>query len=182
MLENDNAVAQHYLESARALLRRYKGMAERAMEQVSDEQLHWQPDPEANSLAINVRHLAGNMRSRWRDFLTTDGEKPDRHRDREFEVDSKTREEILADWEDGWRVCLETVDALGPQDLMKTITIRQKPQTVMEAINRQLTHYSYHIGQMVWIARMLVGPEPKWKTLSIPRGKSVEYNRSDNRR
>jgi hypothetical protein len=164
-----------YLKDALSLLRQYKGLGERAIAQCPDEALLQVIDAEANSIAILVKHVTGNMRSRFTDFLTSDGEKPDRHRDSEFEEPPRTREEILARWEGGWRCVFSALEPLTDADLAKTITIRGEPHSVMQAINRQIAHYSYHIGQIVLLAKHHAGPE--WKSLSIPRKKSDEFNR-----
>lgn len=164
-----------YLKDVKFQLMKDKKLADRAIAQVSDEQLLAAIDPESNSIAVVMKHVAGNMRSRWTDFLTADGEKPDRHRDQEFELaGSDTRESLLERWEDGWRLTLETIDALGWQDLEKTVTIRGEPHTVVEAINRQVAHYAYHVGQIVFLARHFAGTA--WQSLSIPKGQSEAYN------
>jgi uncharacterized protein DUF1572 len=168
-------LAQHYLENAMAEFRSLKKQGERAMEQLDDEQFFVTPDAESNSVAIIVRHLAGNMRSRWVDFLTSDGEKPDRFRDQEFIIDANTkRAEVVEMWERGWRYVFDAVEALRPEDVMRTVMIRQEPHTVLKAINRQLTHYAGHVGQIVFLAKHLKSTE--WKTLSVPRGQSEQFN------
>ena len=132
-----------------------------------------------NSLAIIVKHMAGNMRSRWRDFLTSDGEKDDRHRDTEFEIyDSDCKESLMQKWEEGWQLCFEAIELLKPEDLEKTIYIRAEAHSVLEAINRQLTHYAYHVGQIVYLSRHFAGTN--WKSLSIPKGESDSYDVSKN--
>src|SRR5579859_3374569 len=167
-------LAAHYLEEARKQFRGHKRMGEAAMAQLRDEDFFVTLDPESNSVAILVKHLAGNMRSRFTNFLTTDGEKPDRFRDREFETaDLKTRADLMRVWEDGWGIVLGTIESLKPEDVMKTVTVRGEPHTVMQAINRQIAHYAQHTGQIVFLAKHLRGSE--WKTLSIPRGKSEEF-------
>lgn len=164
-----------YLTSANKLFAYYKRIGEEAMAQVSEEKLFYLPNEESNSIAVIVQHLAGNMLSRWTDFLTTDGEKEWRNRDAEFETDSTGREELMLFWNKGWQ-CLETaMSTLTEDDLGKTIYIRNEGHTVLEAINRQLAHYPYHIGQIVFLAKMLHTEE--WKSLSIPRNKSKEYNK-----
>ncbi len=166
--------ASHYLEEARKQLRGHKRMAEAAMAQLQDEDFFVTLDPEANSIAIIVKHLAGNMRSRFTDFLTSDGEKADRFRDREFQVTpATTHAEVLAWWEEGWKCVFTAIDPLKPEDLMRQVTIRGEPHTVLQAINRQIAHYAQHIGQIVFLAKHLKSSQ--WKTLSIPRGKSEEY-------
>jgi uncharacterized damage-inducible protein DinB len=166
-------LGSHYLESALFTLRYYKRLGERAIEQVSDEQLHWTPDPEANSIAIVVKHLAGNMRSRWTDVLTTDGEKPDRNRDGEFMDDIGSRVDLLRLWERGWGQVFDAITTLTPADLTSTVTIRKREHSVVQAIDRQIAHYAYHVGQIVYLARMLA--REGWQPLSIPRGESGSY-------
>jgi hypothetical protein len=166
--------AKHYLEEARRQLRGHKRMGEGAMAQLGDEDFFVTIDRESNSIAVLVKHLVGNMRSRFTDFLTTDGEKPDRFRDREFEVTSSTtRAEVVKWWEDGWARVFAAIEPLQPEDVMRTVTIRDEPHTVLQAINRQIAHYAQHIGQIVFLAKHLRSSE--WKTLSIPRGKSEEF-------
>ena len=164
-----------YLEDVRFTFRRYKALAERAFNQIDEGQLHWAPDPEANSVATLVKHMAGNMRSRWTDFLTTDGEKPDRARDQEFEDTPGTeRDDLMRTWDRGWTCVFSALEPLGPDDLLKRVTIRGREHTVLQAIDRQLAHYAYHVGQIVFLARMLAGPGT-WRTLSIARGQSQDY-------
>jgi hypothetical protein len=168
--------ATHYLEEARRQLRGHKRMGEGALSQLRDEDFFVTIDPEANSVAILVKHLAGNMRSRFTDFLTSDGEKLDRFRDREFEIGpATTRVDVMTWWEEGWGCVLGALDPLKPEDVMRTVTIRGEPHTVLQAVNRQIAHYAQHIGQIVLLAKHLRSSE--WKTLSIPRGKSEEFNR-----
>ncbi|HVI10096.1 MAG TPA: DUF1572 family protein [Candidatus Binatia bacterium] len=167
-------MATHYLEEAKRQFRGHKRMGEAAMAQLGDEDFFVTLDPEANSVAILVKHLAGNMRSRFTDFLASDGEKPDRFRDREFELGvNTTRVDVMKWWEEGWSVVLGTIESLKPEDVMKTVTVRGEPHTVMQAINRQIAHYAQHTGQIVFLAKHLRSNE--WKTLSIPRGKSEDY-------
>lgn len=156
------------------LFRYYKRLGDRAMAQAPDEALFASPDPESNSIAIIVKHLAGNMRSRWTDFLTSDGEKPDRNRDTEFETPPQSRVELLALWESGWKYVFDALAALSDGDLDRKIYIRTEPHSVMQAIHRQLGHYAYHVGQIVYLAKRYVGA--KWTTLTVPRRKSAEYN------
>jgi hypothetical protein len=166
----------HVLRTALTELHQLKTPGEKAMAQLSDEEFFATIDPESNSLAIVVKHLAGNMRSRWTDFLTSDGEKPDRHRDDEFVIGPKTtRADVMKWWEEGWRVTVGAIEPLGPDDLMRTVLIRQERHTVFEAVSRQVTHYAGHIGQMVFLAKHL--RSSAWQSLSIPRGKSEEFNR-----
>jgi hypothetical protein len=169
-------LAEHCLDEIRRQFRGYKRMAEGAMSQLTDKDFFLTLDPESNSVAIIVKHLAGNMRSRFTDFLTSDGEKPDRHRDQEFEMDSSNnRAGLMKTWEQEWNMVFGAIESLGPQDLTRTVTIREQPHTVFQALNRQLAHYAYHIGQIVFLAKHF--RSANWKTLSVPRGKSEEFNR-----
>jgi hypothetical protein len=165
----------NYVEDSLAIFRQYKRMAEGAMAQLSDEQLFHAIDPESNSIAIIVKHMAGNMRSRWTDFLTTDGEKPDRDRDSEFENAPATREALMKTWEDGWNRVFSALSPLSDADLGRTVTIRGEPHSVMQAINRQMAHYASHIGQIVFIAKHFKSTD--WKTLSVPKKGSADFNR-----
>jgi len=165
---------QEYLGDAVQSFRNYKKLADRAVGQVSDDEFFAIIDAESNSIAVIVKHIAGNLHSRWRDFLTTDGEKPDRDRDQEFEVIADTRESLLRFWDSGWETLFGSVEPLTEEDFGRVVTIRGEPHTVVEAINRQLTHYSYHIGQIVFLAKHLKSAE--WKTLSVPRNRSAQYN------
>lgn len=168
--------AMHYLDEARRQFRGHKRLGEGALAQLRDEDFFRTLDPEANSVAVVIKHLAGNMRSRFSDFLTSDGEKPDRHRDQEFEITAATtREEVMGWWEQGWAIVFSALESLKPEDVMHTVTIRQEPHTVLQAINRQIAHYAYHVGQIVFLAKHFRSSE--WKSLSIPRGKSEEFNR-----
>ena len=162
-----------YLTEALTLFRQYKKMAETAIAQVTDEQLTTVLDPEMNSIALIVKHMAGNMRSRWTNFLTSDGEKPDRNRDSEFVEPPATREALMALWEDGWARLFSALEPLTDADLSRTVTIRGEPHSVMQAINRQIAHYACHIGQIIFLAKHL--QHPNWKTLSVPRGKSADF-------
>jgi hypothetical protein len=164
-----------YLEDSLTLFRAYKKLAERAMEQVSDEQLFIALDEESNSIAIIVKHMAGNMRSRWTDFLTTDGEKPDRNRDSEFVDPSATRAALLQAWEEGWACVFGAIEPLTDADLGRRITIRGEAHSVMQAVNRQVAHYAQHVGQIVLLAKHFAGAG--WKSLSVPRNRSAEFNR-----
>jgi hypothetical protein len=167
-------LAAHYLDEARRQLRGNKRLAEGAMAQLSDDELFITIDPESNSVAVIVKHLAGNMRSRFTDFLTSDGEKPDRFRDREFELTpNTTRADVMKWWDEGWATMFATLESLKTEDVMRTVTIRGEPHTVLQAVNRQLAHYAGHIAQIVFLAKHLKSAE--WKTLSIPRGKSEEF-------
>ena len=170
-----------YLEDAVRQFHGQKKLAESALAQVSDEDFFRTLDPESNSVALIVKHLAGNMRSRWMDFLTSDGEKPDRRRDSEFEKESgDSRADLMRRWNEGWQFTFGAVEALVPADLNRSVVIRGETHSVLKAINRQLTHYAHHIGQIVFLAKHLAGP--RWKTLSIPRGKSEEVNAALRRR
>ncbi len=160
---------RNYLQSVTKQFLNYKKLADEAIAQIEAEQLFIQPNENSNSIAVIVKHMAGNMLSRWTDFLTTDGEKPDRNRDGEFENDVKDKQQLLLYWEKGWKVFLYTLNSLKPEDLGRTIYIRKEAHSVMEAINRQLTHYVYHVGQIVYAAKMLKKTE--WKSLSIPKKK-----------
>ena len=165
-----------YLKDSIDLFRYYKKLAERAIAQCPDGALFTVLDPESNSIAIIVKHMSGNMRSRWRDFLTTDGEKPDRNRDTEFEDAPKTRAELLEAWERGWKYLFDALEPLSEADMARTVTIRTEPHSVMQAINRQIAHYSHHIGQIVFVAKHLTSKSTgKWDSLSVPRGKSKQF-------
>ena len=165
-----------YRDEALKQFRGLKKAADRAMAQVSDGDFFAVLDPESNSVALVVKHLAGNMRSRWTDFLASDGEKPDRHRDSEFEIEpGDTRESLLARWEEGWKLTAAAIEPLTAEDFGRTVPIRGEPHTLLRAINRQLVHYAYHVGQIVFLAKHFAGS--RWETLSIPRGKSEEINK-----
>jgi hypothetical protein len=164
-----------YIEDALAVLRYYKKLAERAMEQVEDQQLFAVLDDEANSIAIVVKHMTGNMRSRWTDFLTSDGEKPNRNRDSEFVDPPSTRAALLADWENGWNCVFGAIAPLTDADLVRRVTIRGEAHSVMQAINRQLAHYPHHVGQIVLLAKHFACD--RWQSLSVPRHGSAEFNR-----
>ncbi|UWZ84007.1 DUF1572 domain-containing protein [Occallatibacter riparius] len=164
-----------YLEDSLEIFRYYKKLGDRAMAQVADEHLFAALDGESNSIAIIVKHMAGNMRSRWTDFLTSDGEKATRNRDSEFEEPAATREAVLRDWEDGWAYVFNALEPLTDDDLDRTVHIRGEAHSVMQAINRQVAHYPHHIGQIVLLAKHFAGPG--WQSLSVPRRKSAEFNR-----
>jgi hypothetical protein len=163
-----------YLISVTKQFEYYKLLGEKTFAQLSDEKLFWQYNSESNSIATIVKHLWGNMRSRWTDLLTSDGEKEWRDRDAEFENDISTREELLQKWNEGWNCLFSALGALQPADLERIVYIRNQGHTVMEAINRQLAHYPYHIGQIVYIGKM--ASEKPWKSLSIPKGDSKNFN------
>lgn len=168
-------LAEHYIEDALDVLRSLKRLADKAIAQVSDEEFFRTIDAESNSIALIMKHMAGNMRSRWTDFLTTDGEKPDRHRDSEFVVEGEDRRAIEEHWERGWRTVFDAIEPLKGEDLMREVTIRREPHTVVEAINRQISHYGQHTGQIVFLAKHLKSAD--WKTLSIARGHSEDFNK-----
>ena len=156
----------------------YKSLGEKAMAQISDEALFQMPDEKSNSISVIVKHLHGNMLSRWTDFLTTDGEKEWRDRDSEFEETIETRDEVMKQWNEGWACVFSALNTLHPEDFDKTVYIRNMGQTVLEAIMRQMAHYAYHIGQIVYLARLF--NEGDWKTLTIPKGGSAAYNKEKN--
>jgi hypothetical protein len=165
-----------YVRDSIDLFRYYKRLAERAMEQIPDAALFAKLDPESNSIATIVKHLVGNMRSRWRNFLTTDGEKPDRNRDSEFEDPPKSREELMAMWGGGWKYVFDALESLTDADLTRTVTIRGEPHSVMQAINRQMAHYSNHMGQIMFVAKHLkVKGGDEWVSLTVPRGQSAQF-------
>ncbi len=171
----ETSLAKHYLEEAVQTFRDYKKLADKALAQVKDDEFLVALDEEANSVGVIIKHMAGNMLSRWTDFLTTDGEKPDRNRDMEFVLSPETtKEELLAYWERGWRCVFDAVEPLRPEDAGRKVLIRGEEHTVVEAINRQLTHYAYHTGQIVFLAKHFRSAE--WKSLSIPRNRSAEFN------
>ena len=165
-----------YIQDSLAVFHSWKSLAEKAMTQMKDEDFHVALDPESNSVAVIVKHMAGNMRSRWRDFLTSDGEKPDRQRDTEFEMPEKlSRAQIMEMWERGWQYVWDALEPLTDADLTRTVYIRNEPHSVMQAINRQVAHYANHIGQIIFLAKHLRSSE--WKAVTIPRGKSDEFLR-----
>ena len=165
-----------YLEDSLALFLHYKKLGERAMEQVTDQQLFVCLDEEANSIAIIVKHMAGNMRSRWTNLLTTDGEKPDRNRDSEFVDPPATRKALMDLWEDGWSHVFQALEPLSDADLGRTVTIRGEAHSVMQAVNRQMAHYANHVGQIVLLAKHLA--HDRWESLSVPRNRSAEFNQN----
>ena len=166
---------ENYHADALFSFRNYKKLAERALEQVGDEEFFAAIDEESNSLAVIVKHIGGNLHSRWREFLISDGEKPDRNRDTEFEMLGDTRGSLMEFWERGWQTLFDSIEPLTEEDFSRTVTIRGEPHTVIEAINRQLTHYAYHVGQIVFLAKHLKSSE--WKNLSVPRNRSADFNR-----
>ncbi|HYL91609.1 MAG TPA: DUF1572 family protein [Alphaproteobacteria bacterium] len=175
MFEETNTIGAAYLDEVRRCFRGYRRQAEGTFAQLDDKDFFYVLDPESNSVAILVKHIAGNLRSRWTDFLTTDGEKPDRDRDQEFILTAAdTRAELMRRWEASWETVFSTIAGLKPEDLHRTIYIRQDPHTVIQALHRSLTHVVAHIGQIVYLGKHLRGAQ--WKTLSVPRGKSKEFN------
>lgn len=165
-----------YIKDSTELFRYYKKLVERALAQCPDEGLFTALDEESNSIAIIVKHMAGNMRSRWQDFLTTDGEKPDRNRDTEFEAPPKTRAELMELWESGWKYVLGALEPLADADMSRTVTIRSEPHSVMQAINRQIAHYSYHVGQITFLAKHFAAQSGQWTAVTIPRKNSADFN------
>jgi Protein of unknown function (DUF1572) len=171
-------LSSSYLQDSIGLFRYYKKLADRAMAQCPDDALFVTLDAESNSIALIVKHMSGNMRSRWVNFLTTDGEKPDRNRDTEFENPAGSRTELLEQWERGWKYLFDALEPLTEADLTRTVTIRTEPHTVMQAINRQVAHYAHHVGQILCLAKHLTFTQTgKWESLSVPRGKSAEMNK-----
>lgn len=166
-------IASEFLTQIRSIFRSQKTMLDKTLSQLSDAELFYQPDSESNSIAVTIKHLGGNMVSRWTDFLTADGEKPDRNRDSEFITDEDTAESLKALLERGYTVFFDTLDSLREDDLLKTITIRNEPHSVVQALQRQVSHYGYHVGQVVYLAKHIKGAN--WKTLSIAKGKSSDY-------
>ncbi len=175
------ATGSAYLDEVRRNFRGYKRLAEGAFAQISDAEFQAQLDPEANSIALIIKHMAGNMRSRWTHFLTSDGEKPDRHRDTEFELDPRldTRAQLMQRWEEGWGLVFAAIASLQPDDLARAVYIRGQEHTVLQAINRQMAHYAYHVGQIVLLAKHARGAA--WKSLSIPRGQSESFGKEAER-
>ena len=169
------SIEKHFLENSTGVFVNYRNLAERSMAQLdSDADFHYAPDAESNSIAVIVKHMSGNMISRWTDFLTTDGEKPDRNRDTEFEEGAETREQLMEIWNKGWQVFMDTLHSLREEDVGKTILIRGEKLTVMQALNRQTAHYAYHVGQIVFLAKHI--KNTSWRSLSIPKNKSNSYN------
>lgn len=166
--------SQNYLDSAKAEFRKLKTLGDKAFAQLEPAGFHYKPDVESNSIALIIQHISGNMISRWTDFLTTDGEKPTRNRDKEFEENVQDKEALLRSWEAGWTVFTDTLDSLSADDMMKEVNIRGEKHTVIQAINRQLTHYGYHMGQIVYLAKHIRSSD--WKTLSIAKNRSEEFN------
>ena len=169
-----DSIGKIFISSAVKRLSYYKELGDKTLTLLSEAELHFKPNEASNSIAVIIQHVSGNMLSRWTDFLTSDGEKEWRNRDEEFETHQQTKEELLTAWEKGWLVCLDAIKSLTEEDLLKTIHIRSEGLSVMDAVNRQLAHYPYHVGQIVFIGKMAL--DEKWSSLSIPRGKSQNYN------
>ncbi len=163
-----------YLNSARRQFQQYKGLAEKAIAQIEDKDLSWQANEDSNSIIMIMKHMWGNMLSRWTDFLTTDGEKPWRQRDGEFEQEVIDRAALMAKWDEGWQCLFHALDSITDDDLERIIYIRNEGHTVLEAINRQIAHYAYHVGQIVYVSKLKITKD--WESLSIPRNRSEEYN------
>jgi Protein of unknown function (DUF1572) len=174
-MANEISLAAAYLDEAFRSFRGYKRMADGALAQLNDEDFFYLPDPESNSVAIVVKHIAGNLRSRWTDFLTTDGEKPDRNRDQEFLLTAAdTREDLMRRWEQSWETVFDTIKSLKPEDVTRAVTIRGDAHSVLQALNRSVTHVAYHVGQILYLGKHRRGGD--WNTMSIPKGKSAEFN------
>ena len=172
---SDESLAKHYLDDALSSFRGYKKLAEKAFAQLTGEEFFVTLDDESNSVAVIMKHIAGNMFSRWTDFLTTDGEKPNRNRDMEFVIQANTtKSDVLDYWERGWQCLFAALEPLKPEDFSRKVLIRGQEHTIVQAINRQLTHYSYHIGQIVFLAKHFRSSQ--WKSLSVPRNRSAEFN------
>jgi hypothetical protein len=171
-----NTIGKEFLVTVIRRVKYYKDLAEKAFEQLDEKDFHFQPNAESNSIAIIVQHLSGNMLSRFTNFLTDDGEKEWRQRDEEFEIHHDSRQQVIDLWDKGWKCFLDSLGSLTEDDLLKTIYIRKESLTVIDAINRQLAHYPHHIGQILFIGKMIKGEN--WKSLSIPKGNSQQYNQS----
>lgn len=170
-------LGKEYLETAIRRLRYYKHLTEQAFDQLNETDFHFQPSSESNSIAVIVQHMAGNMLSRWTDFLTSDGEKEWRHRDDEFEIHNYSKQQLIDLWEKGWKCFIDTLQSLNEEDLLKIVYIRNEPLSVIDAINRQLAHYPHHIGQILYIGKII--RNENWKSLSIPKGHSDNYNKNE---
>ena len=171
------SIGKDYLETAIRRLKYYKDLGDKTFAQLNEWDFHYQPNDDSNSIATIIQHMTGNMLSRWTNFLTEDGEKEWRKRDEEFEVHTYNKEQLIEIWEKGWTCFLDTLASLKKKDLKKTVTIRQEELTVIDAINRQLAHYPYHIGQIIFLAKII--KNKNWQNLSIPKGNSQAYNQSD---
>jgi Protein of unknown function (DUF1572) len=168
------SLGTHFLQSAIKRLSYYKELGDKTFVQLTDADFHYQPNEASNSIAITIQHMAGNMLSRWTDFLTTDGEKEWRNRDMEFETQQLSKQQLIELWENGWQCCLGALQSLTEDDLLKTIHIRSEGLLVVDAINRQLAHYPYHVGQIIYVAKIITNNN--WKTLSIAKSQSVQFN------
>ena len=174
-MADQNSFALTYYDEVRRGFRGYKRLADGALAQLSDQDFFHAPDPESNSAAVIVKHVAGNLRSRWKDFLTTDGEKPDRNRDQEFVLTAEdTRPDLMRRWEESFQIVFDCIASLTPEDFSRTVTIRGEPHTILQAMNRSLMHTAYHVGQILYVGKHLRGAD--WTMLSIPKGKSAEFN------
>lgn len=171
-----NQLEKEYLSIVTQQFRHFKERAEKAFKQLSEEELHWKPSEESNNIAIIIKHISGNMHSRWVDFLTADGEKPYRNRDSEFVDDMEPQEQLMNIWEDGWKLLFHTLENFQPEDLHKTVTLRQQPLSVLQAIQTEVAHISYHLGQILYIGKQL--KDKDWMILSIPKNGSEAYNES----
>ncbi len=168
------STGKEFLQTAVRRLKYYKDLGDKTFEQLNEWDFHYQPNDESNSIAVIIQHMAGNMLSRWTNFLTEDGEKEWRKRDEEFEIHTYTKQQLLELWEKGWQCFFDALESLKKKDLKKTVHIRKEPLTVIDAINRQLAHYPYHVGQIIFLAKII--KNKSWKNLSIPRGDSQQYN------
>jgi len=171
-----SSLGKEYLDTAIRRLKYYKHLAEQAFDQLEDNDFHFQPSSESNSIAVIIQHMAGNMFSRWTDFLTSDGEKEWRHRDNEFEIYNHSKQQLIELWEKGWKCFIDALESLNEEDLLKTVYIRKEPLSVIDAINRQLAHYPHHIGQILYAGKII--RNENWKNLSIPKGHSNSYNKN----
>jgi hypothetical protein len=172
-----NTIGKEFLQTVIRRVKYYKDLGDKTFEQLNDADFHYQPNSESNSIAVIIQHINGNMLSRWTNFLTEDGEKEWRNRDDEFAIHDYSKQQLLEIWEKGWKCFLEALESLKEDDLLKTIFIRQEELTVIDAINRQLAHYPYHVGQIVYVGRII--KDQVWKNLSIPKNKSAQYNKSE---
>lgn len=170
------SIGEEYLQTIIRRVKYYKDLADKTFAQLTEKDFHFRPGDESNSIAMIIQHMAGNMLSRFTNFLTEDGEKEWRQRDDEFEIHNHSKQKLIGIWENGWKCFLDNLESLSEVDLLKTIFIRKEPLTVMDAINRQFAHYPYHIGQIIFIGKMI--RDIDWENLSIPKGKSKEYNQS----
>jgi len=171
-----SSIGEEYLSTTIKRLKYYKQLGDQTFDQLNEQDFHWQPSSESNSIAVIIQHIVGNMLSRWTNFLTEDGEKEWRQRDDEFEIHNYSKQQLLDLWNEGWKCFIDALASLTADDLLKTIYIRKEPLTAIDAINRQLAHYPYHIGQIVYIGRLV--KNESWKNLSIPKGRSQQYNQS----